>query len=147
MTFQPGISGNPSGRAHIPPEIKELARKHTKRAILRLAHIMENSENDGACVMAAKEILDRGWGKPAQEITGKDGGPIELAAFLTDARARRQAALEGPLIEAIAQVVAEDATPDVSSSQASENNGLAPENPPISELMAGARLRKKSKDG
>lgn len=37
--------------------------------------------------------------KDRQEITGKDGGPIEIAEALTDARTRRLAALDAPLIE------------------------------------------------
>ena len=41
-----------------------LARQHTARAILTLADIMESSEKDADRVHAAKEILDRGWGKP-----------------------------------------------------------------------------------
>lgn len=33
---------------------------------------------------AANSVLDRGWGKPAQAITGAEGGPIEFSQRLTD---------------------------------------------------------------
>jgi hypothetical protein len=144
MPWVAGQSGNPNGRPPEYNEVKALARKWTKPALRRLAHIMRHGETEGACVAAAIALLDRGWGKPSQEITGKDGGPIELAAFLTDARARRQAALEGPLIEAIAHVVADDATPVVQASQPNKNNGLGSAEPPISAIKGGTGLRKRS---
>lgn len=42
-------------------------------AIKVLAGVAQNSQNDLARVSAAAQILDRGWGKPAQPVTGKDG--------------------------------------------------------------------------
>jgi hypothetical protein len=50
------------------------------------------SKDDRAAVQAALGILAYAWGKPRQaiELTGKDGGPVEV----TDARARLAALLE-----------------------------------------------------
>ena len=35
-----------------------------------------------ARVMAANSILDRGWGKPTQPVSGEDGKPIEVATII-----------------------------------------------------------------
>lgn len=65
--FEKGRSGNPGGRPKENQEVKELARKHTKAAINRLEYWM-NSDNAKASVAASQALLDRGHGKPKQEI-------------------------------------------------------------------------------
>ena len=60
-------------------EIRSLARVHTKRAIKVLAGIMAEPKAPAAArVSAAGLLLDRGWGKAAQPITGEDGGPLQV---------------------------------------------------------------------
>ena len=73
--FQKGRSGNPGGRPKVVAEVKELARKHTGKAIETLVSIMANPKAAPAArVSAANALLDRGYGKPPQHITG-EGGP------------------------------------------------------------------------
>jgi predicted SpoU family rRNA methylase len=55
-----------------------LARAHTDHAVKVLSTVAANSENDGARVTAAVALLDRGWGKPNQVVTGEDGGDIRV---------------------------------------------------------------------
>ena len=76
-----------------PIDIRSLARKHTDEAIDRLVYWMR-SDNGRSSVGAATALLDRGWGKPAQgvELTGKDGGAIEMVNLDTPTRARALAA-------------------------------------------------------
>lgn len=58
-------------------EIRSLARAHTATAIRTLVSIMNQKKAPPAArVSAASAILDRGWGKPAQAITGEDGQPL-----------------------------------------------------------------------
>src|SRR5215831_13624495 len=79
MPFKKGQSGNPGGRPKVVAEIKELAREHTGDAIQTLVSIMTNPKSAPAArVSAANSLLDRGYGKPPQHITG-EGGPVYVA--------------------------------------------------------------------
>jgi hypothetical protein len=74
MPFEKGQSGNPGGRPKVIAEVKELARAHTGEAIETLVSIMTNPKSAPAArVSAANSLLDRGYGKPPQHITGESG--------------------------------------------------------------------------
>ena len=75
--FQKGQSGNPGGRPKELGDIKELARQYTAEAIERLVDWMRSDEPK-ASVAAANTLLDRGWGKAPQAVTGDDGGPVRI---------------------------------------------------------------------
>lgn len=66
--------------AKTPTEIRSLARSHTEAAINCLAGIMnKDSAPEAARVAAANSLLDRGWGKATQPISGsEDDEPIKL---------------------------------------------------------------------
>ena len=75
--FQPGNSANPGGRPKLPEDVKhvrELARQYTNSAIETLARVMATG-SPNAQVSAAQALIDRGWGKPEQPITGVEDGP------------------------------------------------------------------------
>jgi hypothetical protein len=61
-------------------DIKALAQEYGAEAVATLAKIMGSGEQPAAArVSAAKELLERGYGKVSQptELTGANGGPIE----------------------------------------------------------------------
>jgi hypothetical protein len=66
--------------AKTPTEIRSLARGHTETALNTLVGIMNQPEAPPAArVAAANSILDRGWGKPTQPLSGSDDEePIKL---------------------------------------------------------------------
>lgn len=83
MPFQKGQSGNPKGRKPGQPNkanavLKAVAQKHGTEAIDTLTAIMRSGESEQAKIAAAKELLDRGYGRPPQAVTGDDGGPVEV---------------------------------------------------------------------
>ena len=59
--------------AKAPTQIKSLARSHTETAVNVLAGIMQQTDAPHAArVSAATALLDRGWGKPTQPLSGDD---------------------------------------------------------------------------
>jgi hypothetical protein len=61
-------------------DIRSLARSHTESALKVLAGIMNEPEAPPAArVAAANSLLDRGWGKPTQPVSGDpDGAPLVI---------------------------------------------------------------------
>jgi HEAT repeat protein len=67
--------------AKTPTLIKSLARAHTETALNVLAGVMNQPDAPASArVSAAEALLSRGWGKPAQAITGgdEDDNPLRL---------------------------------------------------------------------
>ena len=79
MAFVKGKSGNPGGK---PKELKNVlaqARRISPVALRVLKKILnDKSAGNQVKVSAASVVLDRAWGKPAQAITGADGGPAVM---------------------------------------------------------------------
>ena len=60
-------------------EVKALAQAHAPAAIAELARLATGAESEAARVAAIKELLDRGYGKSAQPVTGEGGeGPVQF---------------------------------------------------------------------
>lgn len=101
MTWQPGESGNPGGRPKEYGRVRDLAREMTEDALETLHTIMMDvkASKPSRC-KAAIAILDRAWGRPAQNLehTGMNGGPIafeEMFNMTELERAHRIAAILG----------------------------------------------------
>jgi hypothetical protein len=92
-TWAKGQSGNPAGRPALPAEFREQIRSHTAAAIRVLVNAL-NDPDARVRVAAAKELLDRGHGKPATvaDVTlrhGVDPAQEHLQAMMDLARKRR----------------------------------------------------------
>jgi hypothetical protein len=79
----PGQSANPGGRPRDELRLAELARAYTEEAVATLVDIMRTGEPSDR-VRAATALLDRGYGKPAQEarltVETVDLGQLHLQA-------------------------------------------------------------------
>ena len=71
-------------------EVREEAQKYTVEALEGLAQIARTSDTDAAKVAAWKAILDRGHGRPAQELGVNLGADTSLVALMEriDGRSR-----------------------------------------------------------
>ena len=73
--------GRPKGSKNLATKsIIELARVYTPDCLRVLSSIMlSKTAPENARVSAARELLDRGYGKPPQAHTGEDGkGPVSV---------------------------------------------------------------------
>lgn len=72
-------AGRPKGAVNETTKtIRDKAREHTDAALAVLVEIATSGESDAARVSAANALLDRGYGKPSNVLTGdEDGGPIK----------------------------------------------------------------------
>lgn len=78
MPFQKGNKLS-RGRPQKDVDVQALARTYTQDAMRVLAEVMNDDTATAASrVSAAEAILSRGWGKPAQVVTGNEGGPVAI---------------------------------------------------------------------
>lgn len=68
--------GTPNKATH---DVKEAARIHGPRALEVLSSLMESAESEQARIAAAKEILDRAYGKATQPIANEEGKSFALS--------------------------------------------------------------------
>jgi hypothetical protein len=74
-SFQPGRSGNPSGRPKDLQSAQKLARSYTTEAVQALVRGLKDPK---LYVAAASALLDRGWGKPTQPLAGDGERPVAI---------------------------------------------------------------------
>lgn len=80
MPFEKGKSGNPGGRPKETAAVRDAARKYGLKAIKKLYQLM-SCGNPRTEVAAAQALLDRGYGKPAQQVIlngDEEGGPLKV---------------------------------------------------------------------
>ncbi len=79
--WQPGQSGNPGGRPKVNPELRRAAQEHSVEALDVLVEVMRTGR-PGERLQAAREILDRAYGKPSQAVEVTDATPMTLIDLL-----------------------------------------------------------------
>jgi hypothetical protein len=107
-----------------PEEIDGLAQRHADLAIETLSRLMIHGASESAKITAAKEILDRGYGKPAVEIGG-DAAMLpfmmapQTAPSLTD-NVRTQARKYASVAVAVLRKIAQDGQSETARAGASK---------------------------
>lgn len=72
---RPG-AGRPKGRPNkVGADVRAMAQQYGAEAVKRLYELMTTAESEQAQISAAKELLDRGYGKSTQPIAGDPDMP------------------------------------------------------------------------
>jgi hypothetical protein len=81
----PGAGRKPGTPNKVTRDIREAASKHGAKALSAIVKLLK-SPDEKVVAVAAREILDRAYGKSIQpsELTGKDGDPLIPARELSD---------------------------------------------------------------
>lgn len=72
---RPGAGRKPGKVSQAKRDLAALAKKHAAAALSVLVEIAQHGESEAARVSAANAILDRGYGKPTQPISGDEDAP------------------------------------------------------------------------
>jgi hypothetical protein len=102
--FRKGRSGNPSGRPKALHELVELARAETRPTFQKIVELRDQADDPRVQLAAAREILDRGWGKPTQPLAGDADQPPIQHRHALDFRTLNDAQLEA--LERLAEALA-----------------------------------------
>ena len=68
MPWKKGQSGNPGGRGKRKLHIREIAENYAEEAINKIVDVMRTTQDEKIRIQAATYVLDRAYGKPAQEV-------------------------------------------------------------------------------
>jgi hypothetical protein len=94
--WQPGQSGNPSGRRPMPPEVIEALQAGSEAAAKRLVELC--ASNDERIALAASEaLLSRLYGRPTQQVDAQVTTTNVQQAhlqILLDLQAKREEAMK-----------------------------------------------------
>jgi hypothetical protein len=72
---KPGVPNKITEAKREGVDVKALAGQYTEMAIAQLAHLAQNATSEAAKAAACNSLLDRGHGKPPQQVDlGNAGG-------------------------------------------------------------------------
>lgn len=80
------VGSKAKATAEAKQALEALAREHTDVALDALAAVAKSSESDAARVSASVALLDRGYGRPRQQIVGDPDKPIDHRITFTWAK-------------------------------------------------------------
>lgn len=73
----PGASGNPKGRPRLHDALaQDIRDRENGRLALAIDRLWDKAVRGD--IHALEWLVSHGWGKPPVELTGEDGGPLEI---------------------------------------------------------------------
>lgn len=77
--FKPGECGNPGGRPKVDPAIRKLCEAECINSIKTLIELRDSTSTPpNIRALAANSLLDRGLGKPRQELDIEHSGEVNV---------------------------------------------------------------------
>jgi hypothetical protein len=104
-SWKAGVSGNPGGRPRKHIDVEILAQAHAPQAIQTLVRALDNPR---LCVAAATALLDRGFGRPKQQISGDANKPLVVDFKWADGGTVVPAAVQQTVISGVAEQIGWD---------------------------------------
>lgn len=81
--FPKGKSGNPGGRTPLQAEVQRLAREQGPASIRKLVDLRDNSKDERVQAICAKELLERGFGRPKEMALEKPRTTLDTSKLST----------------------------------------------------------------
>lgn len=96
----PNPTGRPKG-VGVDRPVRDLARVHTEEAIQVLVNILrDESARKDTRIAAAEALLNRGWGRPSQQVDVTSDSGLPLGAVINVLIASKDGAEHTPALEA-----------------------------------------------
>lgn len=81
---QPKTGGRVAGTPNkATAALREMAREHTEDAVRTLVAIMDHGEAEASRIAAARELLDRGYGKASQPLSSDPDNPLQTSVTVS----------------------------------------------------------------
>lgn len=96
--FKPGQSGNPKGRPKKPFDPKDFAKAHGKEAFERVIELIK-SRDPKIALAAAKEVLDRAYGKVSYADDSSDARGVTINIMKLNDQAEQPETIEAEAVE------------------------------------------------
>lgn len=74
----PGSGRKPGSLNKATVDIRAIAQEHGSAMIDNLIHLARHAESEAVRATCTQALLDRGYGKPQQPVTGADGGNLVI---------------------------------------------------------------------
>ena len=81
-----------------PAALREYARRHTLSAMRTVVYLCEHGKKESTRLAAAKELLDRGWGRSIQAVTYENAEGSELLDILKNSYTSATTQLTAPIM-------------------------------------------------
>jgi hypothetical protein len=132
--FQPGQSGNPSGKGGLFHEAQRICREASPAAARRMVELM-SSADERVALLAAEKVMERAWGKPKEK---PDAPPDDVGDEARGAaiRAKLHAALQAFAVPEPLNVGEAEPEPRALSRQETRRPALVADPPPPDEWPA-----------